>query len=120
MRRREISSRRLARALLPAAARRAVQVGWQKLSDTQQWAVERRLGIATTGRLYLDEVGKDAPGAVHYEPCQWLPTRRALRALRPGPRDVVVDLGCGRGQALVIAGLEPYGPVIGVDFVDQL
>src|SRR3954451_1783970 len=104
----EVSSRRLAKAVFPASARRAVWAGWHRVFDAQQWIFERRLGVSTSGHLYLDEVGKEAPGAVFYEPCQWLPTRRALRALRPGAGDVFADLGSGRGQALLVAGLEPF------------
>jgi len=42
---------------------------------------------------------------------------RAIEALRPGPGDVVVDIGCGAGQTLLQlaerVGIE--GQVIGVD-----
>ncbi len=51
---------------------------------------------------------------------QWLPLRRTLRDLGAGAGDVFVDLGSGKGQALLIAGRLPVDRVVGVDLVDEL
>lgn len=108
------------RTVVPGPLRRAAWQVDERAHRLQQSLFERRLGVATSGHLYLDEAGLDATDRGFYEGCQWLPVRRALRALDPGPADVFVDLGSGRGQALLIAGLLPYGRVIGVELVDEL
>jgi len=95
--------------------------GTEWVEGLQQRVFERRLGVSTSGRTYLDEAGiADEAGGVFYEGCQWIPVRRALRALRPGPGDVFVDLGSGKGQALLIAGQLPFGRVTGVELLDSL
>lgn len=96
---------------------------WDSAADLarlQQRVFERWLGVSTTGQRYLDELGLCDADRVHYEECQWLPTCRALKTLGPGPADVLVDLGSGKGQALLIAGLLPYGRVIGVELAEEL
>jgi len=55
-----------------------------------------------------------------YSGCQWLPVLRALKDLAPEPTDVFVDLGSGKGKALLIAGRLPYRRVIGVEIDDDL
>jgi hypothetical protein len=55
-----------------------------------------------------------------YQGCQWVPVRRALRSLAPKSADVFVDLGSGKGKALLIAGLLPFGRVVGVELDDEL
>lgn len=115
------TSRALLKAALPHRARRAAWAGRERLAELQQQAFERRLGgVQTGGHLYLDDIGEDPADRGFYERCHWLPVRRALKRLDPGPSDVFVDLGSGKGQALLIAGLMPYGRVVGVDLVDEL
>jgi SAM-dependent methyltransferase len=79
----------------------------------QQRVFERRMQVSTAGHTYLDE-GIDSENAF-YEGCEWIPTRRVLKSLEPGPDDVFVDLGSGKGQALLIAGRLPYRTVLGID-----
>jgi SAM-dependent methyltransferase len=55
-----------------------------------------------------------------YDGSQWLSVRRALKDLAPAPSDVFVDLGSGKGKALLIAGRLPYSRVIGVEIDDEL
>ena len=73
-----------------------------------------------SGHVYLDALGEETHDRVFYEGCQWLPVRRALRSVGLGPRDVLADLGSGKGQALLIAGREPIARVIGVELLDEL
>ena len=54
-----------------------------------------------------------------YESCGWLPVRRVLKDLAPGPADVFVDLGSGKGQALLVAGQLPFRRVIGVELNEE-
>jgi SAM-dependent methyltransferase len=50
-----------------------------------------------------------------YEGCQWPALRHALNELNPTDSDVFVDLGSGKGKALLMAGLLPYQRVVGVE-----
>lgn len=93
---------------------RRIQVGMKDL-------YARRRGIDTGGTLYLDQLDVDADeDQIFYHPHQWITLRAALRALRPGPEDVFVDIGCGKGQAVVVASELPFGRVIGVDLAQEL
>jgi SAM-dependent methyltransferase len=74
--------------------------------------------------VHVTTVGIECPPAsvftggtdnIHYEGCQWIPVRRAFRAVGAGPADVVVDLGCGKGKALLVAGRFPCHRVTGVE-----
>jgi SAM-dependent methyltransferase len=98
----------------------ALRKAARAIMDVQQLVFERWLGVSTGGHVYLDDLGLGDADRAFYEGCQWLPTRRALRSLRPGPRDVFADLGSGKGQALLIAGRLPYARVIGVELADNL
>jgi hypothetical protein len=55
-----------------------------------------------------------------YLGCEWPALYLALRALRPGPADVLVDLGAGKGRALLVAGRMPYRRVVGVELDPEL
>jgi SAM-dependent methyltransferase len=72
------------------------------------------MGVSTSRNVYHEEPVAQT-GRVFYEGCQWLPLRRALRRVHPRSSDVFVDLGAGKGQALLIAGRSGYGTVIGVE-----
>jgi SAM-dependent methyltransferase len=85
----------------------------------QQRAFQRWLGVSTIGNVYHQD-GVAKSGQVFYTGSQWVPVRRALQRLGPGPTDVFVDLGAGKGQALLIAALLPYGRVIGVEVDEEL
>ncbi|MDP9384499.1 MAG: class I SAM-dependent methyltransferase [Actinomycetota bacterium] len=112
--------RPLLRRIVPRPARRALWAATYGAQELQQRAFEKRLGVSTSGHVYFEgETGLQGENAF-YEGCQWLPVRRALRSLDPGPHDVFADLGSGKGQALLIAGRLPYGRVIGVDLMDEL
>jgi SAM-dependent methyltransferase len=51
---------------------------------------------------------------------EWPAVYFALRALRPGPTDVFVDLGAGKGRVLLIASRLPYRRVVGVELDPEL
>ena len=82
----------------------------------QSYVFDRLYGVSTTADPAFSIDGDNNP----YEGAQWLPVRRALRRLGPGPRDVFVDLGSGKGRMLLIAGRLPYGRVIGVEIDEAL
>jgi SAM-dependent methyltransferase/uncharacterized membrane protein YphA (DoxX/SURF4 family) len=89
------------------------------------WALHERLtnllferGMSTAGTA--TELEHFEPDLVHYEPSSWLPLRWALRRLRPGPTDVFVDFGCGKGRVLCEAARRPFARVVGVDISQPL
>jgi SAM-dependent methyltransferase len=111
------SARQVMRAAVPRPVRRAMWALSLWLQEAQQRVFERILGVSTSGHVYFDELSADR---VFYEGCEWIPLRRVLRRLRPGPSDVFVDIGSGKGQALFIAARLPYGRVRGVEVMDSL
>lgn len=60
--------------------------------------------------------GDDCP----YSAARWLPVRSALKKLSPGPGDVFVDLGSGKGKVLLIAAQLPFGRVVGIEVDEKL
>jgi hypothetical protein len=108
------------RRALPTPARNALRWADGKLEYAHHRAFERWYGIETSEHAYLDELGVEGEGRAFYEGIGWLPLRRALRALGPGPADVFADLGSGKGQALVVAGQFSFARVIGVELAGEL
>ncbi|MFL5861770.1 MAG: MauE/DoxX family redox-associated membrane protein [Solirubrobacteraceae bacterium] len=60
------------------------------------------------------------PDLVPYEPSSWLALRWGLRRLSPGPEDVLVDFGCGKGRVICEAARRPFARVIGVEISERL
>lgn len=50
-----------------------------------------------------------------YEPCYWFAVPRGLRGYRWDRPGSFLDLGCGKGRALYVAGWYPFRAVIGVE-----
>ena len=70
----------------------------------QQRAFDLILGVSTKGIVSTESSMIDAGGDCYdYQGCQWLSVRRALKGLNPSGSDVFVDLGSGKGRALLIA-----------------
>jgi SAM-dependent methyltransferase len=57
---------------------------------------------------------------IRYEPTRALPLRRVLRAARIPADGGFVDLGCGKGRALMVAVLCGFQHVTGVDYSGAL
>jgi SAM-dependent methyltransferase len=77
--------------------------------------VSTRETVITESSIFVAG-GENCP----YSGSQSLPVRRALKNLAPGPSDVFVDLGSGKGKVLLIAGRLPYRRVIGVEVDEEL
>jgi SAM-dependent methyltransferase len=101
---------------VPKPAVRLIHFCAGNFYGAQQRLFDVLLGVSTRGTT---AAGDTDPGAVgdncHYQGCGWLSVRRALKDLGPGPSDVFVDLGSGKGKALLIAGRLPYKRVVGVE-----
>ena len=109
------------RTLLLASARKAAGVLAHHFDAAQMRAFDRVLGVSTSDRVFTkDSIFDTGADNCPYQGCQWLSVHRALKALRPGPDDVFVDLGAGKGKALLIAGRLPFGQVIGVELDQDL
>jgi SAM-dependent methyltransferase len=91
------------------------------LDSAQDRIFDRLLGVSTREILITEgsvfTAGRDN---CPYSGSQWLPLRRALMGLAPGPSDVFVDLGSGKGKALLVAGRLPYRRVVGVEIDEEL
>jgi hypothetical protein len=78
-------------------------------------------GLHDTGiQVDREDLGFDDPKYIRYEPSAWRWLPRALRGRKIGPDDVFVDLGSGKGSALIVAGQFPMRRVIGVELADEL
>ena len=69
--------------------------------------------LSTAGRAL--EFEHFEPDLTPYEPSSWLPLRWGLRRVHPGPDDVLVDFGCGKGRVICEAARRPFARVIGVE-----
>lgn len=108
------------RRIVPRPLRRSLAWADLQLEQGAQRMFERRYGVETAGHVYLDEIGEEGAGRTFYEGIGWWPLRRALSALELGAGDVFVDLGSGRGQALVVAGRFPIERATGVELAGDL
>jgi SAM-dependent methyltransferase len=74
------------------------------------------LGTSTTGlQRTSSDFFKSGSDNWPYAGCQWPALRHALSELNPTGSDVFVDLGSGKGKALLVAGRLPYQTVVGVE-----
>lgn len=81
---------------------------------------ERSLGVETAR---FDEWKGTAPGddCHDYEPLSYRCIERGLDLLPVRPHeDVLLDYGCGKGRAVVVAAQHPLRKVIGLDVVEEL
>jgi SAM-dependent methyltransferase len=86
--------------------------------------VDKRYGSDTVGRIPLARLEIDSPNVAHgvqYEAVSELYFHRMLRAVSlPPGKYVFVDLGSGKGRALLLATEYPFKRYIGVDFSPEL
>jgi SAM-dependent methyltransferase len=80
---------------------------------------DRRYGVDTRGEIArdrLDVVGDNAPGGTDF---MSVPPRSFFQTLRDLPEDLsafaFVDYGCGKGRALLLAGMRNFRRIIGVE-----
>lgn len=79
------------------------------------------LGVSTEGTVITKQSIFTAGGEYSpYQGSQWWPVRRSLKALHCDSDDIFIDLGSGKGKALLIAGRLPFRQVIGVELDDEL
>lgn len=82
---------------------------------------DRRAGVQTTGSVTLTELGLDSKDSVRYEPTPIGFFRQVLAKLSINyPRTVFIDLGSGKGRALLLASDYPFRAIIGVEISPTL
>jgi len=93
------------------------------------WAIHDRLGdllfergvdSGTARQEYINDPDRAAVGHQPYGATEWLDLVRALRAVRPGPDDVFVDFGSGKGRVISRAAMYPLKRVVGVELSEPL
>jgi predicted RNA methylase len=98
------------RGLVPTA----LKLRYHALLRASSSLVDRALGIETSARVDLADLGLAHPERVGYEAGSWLDLPRILR--RGEARDeVFLDLGAGKGRALLMASLYPFRRIVGVE-----
>jgi SAM-dependent methyltransferase len=81
---------------------------------------ERRYNVATDGRIPLSVLGIDDEHRGDYLPSGWLSLRRVLPRRMVRPEDVFIDIGSGKGRAVLAAATYPFRQVIGVELSREL
>jgi SAM-dependent methyltransferase len=81
---------------------------------------ERRLGVRTSGDIELQDLGIAADDREKYRPVGWLILRRILPPSSITTDDVFLDIGSGKGRAVLLAAAYPFRRVIGVELSTQL
>lgn len=81
---------------------------------------ERELGIETENWIEAEDLGLPQGGHC-YEPITYTAFDSIIDHLDIDPeRDVFVDYGCGKGRAVILAALQPFKRVIGVEYSKDL
>lgn len=99
--------------------------GWRRAARTllSRWTdinAERRAGTDTGGLIPIETLLADWDGCHDYFPTAYRELDAVLRWLEPGPEDVFVDLGAGKGRALMIAAGFPFRRLVGVEISAEL
>lgn len=86
----------------------------------ERW-LERRYGVDSAGYVYLGDLGVADDELIWHDPSHWLALRRALKRADVTSSDVFLDLGCGKGRALLVASLHfSFARVIGIEIAEPL
>ena len=103
-------------------ARGAVLRGRRLYDELREWRFDRRLGVDTRGILYHAAGEQETHQTAG--PYQGVRERRFARALASLGVDpggfTFIDLGCGKGKALLLAAQAGFPKVVGVDFEPEL
>ncbi len=92
-----------------------------KLRKVEQRLFDLYMKTSTTGvQLVSQDFFKSGSENWFYQGCDWYALHRVLRELQPNSDDFFVDIGSGKGKALLVAGRLPYGKVVGVELDPDL
>jgi SAM-dependent methyltransferase len=109
--------RRIVAAWRRGGVGRAARTVWGRWNDRR---IERRSGADTAGLIPIETLVEDWRGCHDYFPTPYAELETVLRSLGPGPDDVFVDIGSGKGRALAIAARFPFARIVGVEISPEL
>lgn len=119
---------RIARALRERGVRYTMRAACRHVNAAVSRLVDHHFDIAfgtdTRGVIenesLSDVVSPNLGRGIRYEPSRALPLRRVLRAARVPTDGGFVDLGCGKGRAMMVAALCGFSHLTGVDYSGAL
>lgn len=79
--------------------------------------------VDTARRMELDELAIDEDTVNQgqmYQPTGMLPFKLVMRRVRFPANGTFVDYGCGKGRTLLLASLESFRRVVGIEFSEEL
>jgi cyclopropane fatty-acyl-phospholipid synthase-like methyltransferase len=83
-------------------------------------AEDHRLGVDTIGDLFERTDASMHGDETEYHPVNYRVLHVVLDALRLGPGDTFVDIGCGKGRVVFAAAERPATKVIGVELREPM
>lgn len=105
------------RARLPQPARRLARRAAALTEKAQQKAFDAFFGVSTRGTdiTTADSLFVTGGDSTAYGGCQWVSVRSALSKLSPSDRETFVDIGAGKGKAVLIAARLGYRRALGIE-----
>ncbi len=113
------TSAQIARRLIGYGPGKSLQYAYHRLSEQfNEW----RFSIETERRVdALSAFGVTNADYKGYSPIAFRAFRAVLRHVEVRPdRDVLLDIGSGKGRAVVLAATYPFKRIIGVDIAEEL
>ncbi len=90
----------------------------------REWRKERELGIRTLGLKHPRSCGNHHDGASGrhlYQPSSSVLFKKAMEALPFRPEGkVFLDVGSGKGRAMILAAEEGFAEVVGIEYASEL
>jgi CelD/BcsL family acetyltransferase involved in cellulose biosynthesis len=82
---------------------------------------DQQIGIRTTGRVTIEELGLSPDHSVRYEATPIAFFESLLRKLSLDYANTTfIDLGCGKGRTLILAARHPFHSIIGVEISREM
>jgi SAM-dependent methyltransferase len=83
-------------------------------------AIDRALGVSTTLMRNEVDISLDQRAGAPHKPAGCTTLWRIFRHLDAGPNDVLYDVGCGNGRALLVAWRFPFKRMIGIELSPRM
>lgn len=96
------------------------QLIWARLYDKQ---FDRKYNLDTAKRMELDELEVETEAASRgqmYQPTGVLAFRKIMQRITFPPDGAFVDYGCGKARTLILASMQPFKRVVGIEFSREL
>ncbi len=103
---------------------RTLEIPWKGLPKPQssREPFDEALGVETSGVVWLTNLrNKNFVHGIRYEPCSPLKCRWAIENSGIDPKEFsFVDIGSGKGRALIVASEYVFAKVAGVEYSSKL